>query len=133
MSEQRMRLWTVKTCRPFHARPVENTVDPGYPDVEMVGATIECKAINAYPVRDTTCLLIHHYTQHQRLWAKRRTRAGGNHSLLLRVDREWLLFKGEPVWKRVGLNATKAELRELAVARWNGTPDEEEFRAAVMQ
>lgn len=127
-----MRSRVVKMCRLFHARPVENTVDPGYPDVEMVGATIECKDVEAWPVRWTTRLLIHHYTQHQRIWAKKRTRAGGNHSLLLKVDREWLLFKGSPVWERVGLNATRAELRELAVARWNGTPDEEEFRAAVI-
>jgi hypothetical protein len=133
MKEKRMRSWIVRVCAPLHARPVENVVDPGYPDVEMVCATIECKAVEEWPVRETTRLLLHHYKKEQRLWAKHRIEAGGNHILMLCVGREWLLFRGEVAYTRVGHDATRAELYELADVHWNGLPDEDEFREEVQR
>lgn len=126
MSERDMRRNVMRRLRELDAKPVENPVWPGTPDVNYVEGWIELKWARAWPVNgNTSPVLIHHYTPQQRVWLARRWKAGGNSCLLLQVGKEWLLFTGEVAAVHVG-RATRVELERLAVRHWrNGLITEE--------
>lgn len=95
-------------------RPVENPVDPGFPDVEFIGGTIELKKLEHWPVRPDTPVRLDHYTQQQRVWHTRRWAKGGNVTLLLQVEAEYLLLTGIVAATILG-TAPQAELRREAL------------------
>jgi len=98
---------------------VENPIHPGTPDVNLCdGRWIELKSVESWPVRESTCFRIQHFTQQQRVWLYRRWKyAPGSTFLLLevRAARQWLLFDGNVAAKVVGL-VTTAEHRVNARA-----------------
>lgn len=111
--EKLLRSHVVAALKPLDARPVENPVDPGFPDVEFVGGTIELKKLEHWPVRAETPVKLDHYTQQQRVWHTRRWTKGGNVTLLLQVESEYLLFTGIVAATILG-HVPQAELRREA-------------------
>lgn len=107
---------------------VENgAVGIGTPDVNITTGWIENKFARRWPPRGGA-LRLDHYTPKQRAWALRREKAGGKVWLLLRVDNEWLLFRGGTAALLLGKDeGTREALYRAVVARWTRTPKSEEI------
>lgn len=107
--------------KPLHAQRIESECTPGFPDVEFIGGTLELKYEDHWPKRDTTNLNVRSLSKNpnQRAWWKKRASMGGNVWVLLRVEKDWLLFEGE-VAAEVLCNCTKDELFEHAHSAWMG-------------
>jgi hypothetical protein len=124
--ETDMRRFVCSALKSLDANAVENALVRGYPDVEFVGGTMELKHLPKWPVRPETIVRVDHFTPIQRGWLRRRAARGGRTWLLLRVDREWLLFKGEVAADVVGCS-NAADLRAAATALWATRPTESEL------
>lgn len=98
-------------------KPVENPIGPGFPDVEFIGGTIELKQVSNWPSRSSTPLRLPHYAQVQRVWHTRRWSKGGNITVLLQVNSEYLLFRGNTAAIVLGYDPQFA-LREAAYANF---------------
>lgn len=104
---------------------VENPALPGTPDVNFIGGWVELKQTRGWPAREDTVVQVDHFTPQQRIWLRRRWRMGGNVTLLLKVDRTWLLFDGLTAARIVG-KVPRAELTAQALRVWeNGLNDGE--------
>jgi len=108
----------------------EDSLQKGIADVSFVSLNgnhgwIELKKLPDWPVRDGTLVTIDHYTDDQRIWLRRKGRAGGFVFLLLQVSRDYLLFD----WKRaagVG-KLTKMNLFNICQNSWQGRMNYEEL------
>lgn len=127
MSEATLRNYARKGLNEFGVLSThhEDMLNIGLPDLSYGGyganGWIELKWLPEWPKRDSTIVKIEHYTKEQRFWLLQRGRTGGRCWLLLRVDREHLLFDHEAAQK-VGL-VTRAELSALAMVHWPGGID----------
>jgi hypothetical protein len=128
MLESDMRQQVVAMLRSLHAFAVENGgCHPGTPDVNHRDGWIECKATEYWPAKaETPVRLDHPVTNQQKIWLRLRFRAGGPAHVLLTVDGEWLLFEGVVAAEHLG-TATRAELYDLCLEHWTGTPTAEEL------
>jgi hypothetical protein len=96
---------------------IENAVAAGTPDVNYCfhgcEGWIEFKEVAEWPPNGGP-LRVPHFTPRQRLWLRRRRRAGGRAWLLLRVraTSEWLLFDGAVAAELLGTSAR--EVLQLA-------------------
>jgi hypothetical protein len=108
-----------KCLLPLDAQRVENDCVMGYPDVEMIGCTMELKYEPKYPKRPTTKVNIKSLTKNpaQRAWWERRARKGGRVYVLLRIEDDWLIFDGVTASKCL-CYSTKSELFEKAIRVW---------------
>lgn len=104
---------------------IENMTGPGIPDVNFKHGWVELKNADKWPVRGGPLRLNHPPSPAQRAWLYRRWRAGGLAVLLVRVGKEWFLFRGLDVpalWAtdpneqqiRCGAFATLASPRAVA-------------------
>lgn len=125
MAETHQRARVIRALRPYHAVAVENgTVGPGTPDVNCTLGWLELKWLRRWPKNEETVVKIDHYTPQQRIWLKRRARAGGGVWLLLQVGREWLLFSAEYAAEHIGRDATRENLARNALLHMqNGLQD----------
>ena len=106
---------------------VENRVEYGTPDVNLVGGEwLELKWVRKAPKRGGI-LKIDHYTQEQKTWCERREHAGGRVFVLLKVSQEWLLFSGHIAVKYLG-KVSLEELRKVAIGKWVKTLNDNELR-----
>ena len=124
MAKPEQRMWEA-------LRPVMKPLDPvriesgatgsGIPDVNYVAGWVELKAAERWPPREGP-LRVDHFTTEQRTWLRRRNLAGGKAFLLLKVGKsEWLLFDGRVAAACLG-EFTRAQLYEVALARWSRLP-----------
>ena len=104
------------------ARPVENPIDPGFPDIEYIGGVLELKACPSWPARASTALRLDHYTQEQRIWHSRRWRKGGRVFVLVQIGSEFLLFNGLVASEVLGL-VPQAELRSRSCYQFASLSD----------
>lgn len=118
-----MRSRVTHALKPLDAMAVENSVQPGTPDVEFIGGWIELKSVDR-PVREGTVVQVPHFTPLQRLWLKRRCDRGGKAWLLLRIGTDWLLFDGRVAAAKLGCS-TFPELLRAAIVLWPSAPSEE--------
>ncbi len=107
-----------KALRNLDPVRVENRVEKGTPDVNLsLGDWVELKWQRKLPKRGGVIKLDHDMTPEQRVWAIRRSRAGGKVWLLLKISNEWMLFKGEVAAEYLGYS-TLEKLQEVAVKTW---------------
>lgn len=93
MSEATMRSRLVLRCKDLDMKPIENKVAKGTPDVNYIDGWLELKWLRGWPPKGGP-VAIPHYTNHQRLWLKRRWARGGRSFLVLQVRNEWFVFCG---------------------------------------
>lgn len=122
---------------------IENAVQLGTPDVNgclrRTDFWLELKNLQRYPTKITKdnpnlIVRIPHYTQSQRLWHRRRGRAGGRTGVLLRVCypvKEYLYFQWPACYKELG-NVPVDELRSAATVWQRGTFPTEALAFALM-
>lgn len=121
-----MRRRVLAALRPLDAVAIENLLEKGTPDVEYLGGGwLELKSVERWPPRGGP-VKCDHFTPEQRMWLRRRCRAGGSADLLVRVGNDWLLLKGLYAAERFGY-APKPELIERAWRYWEGGLDEKEL------
>lgn len=116
----------VKALKHLHARPVENSVGPGTPDVTCTAGWIELKWMRRWPARPDTKVIIEHYTKKQKWWLRDRWNAGGGAWLLLQVGREYMLFEA-PEAQLVHDGLTRGELYKHSAAHWKNGLDGKEL------
>lgn len=125
MSESGQRQRVIRALKSLDARPIENPIGPGTPDVNYIEGWIELKWLRRWPKGALTVVQLPHFTTRQRRWLNRRFNKGGNAWLLLQCGREWLLFTGRDAHEYVG-RMTRRGLYRCARARWtNGLKNEE--------
>lgn len=121
-----MRLQMGKNKHWLEATRHEDTLQLGIADVSFVSTNrvhgwMELKQIDEWPKRESTILKIDHYTDDQRLWLKRKGKAGGHVWLFVKVGRDYLLFDWEAA-QRVG-KLNKAALYDIAWKVWEKKMD----------
>jgi hypothetical protein len=121
-------------CAGLHPVRIENAAGSGTPDVNITLGWIELKQVAAkdMPKRPDTILRIDHFTDVQRIFLLKRSRAGAACWLLLLLDREWLLFMGKDAAMQLGKLNTAAT-RELACRSWSAPPDKDTFQKALRE
>ena len=119
-----MRHRVIRALKPLDAISVENSVHPGTPDVNCVGAWIELKRLKGW-TKTRHLPAMPHYRQEQRIWLRRRWRAGGVALFLLQIGTEWLLFDGE-IASCLQRGQMQRLVRNAAIHCWpDGIVDEE--------
>jgi len=103
MSEKTMRKHLIKVLRKLDAKSIESPMQPGIPDMNYVGGWIELKWLKEWPKRPETMVAMDHFTREQRVWLRRRARAGGVVWVMLQVGREWMLFQGDHAARYLGV------------------------------
>ncbi|UQS95131.1 recombination protein U [Pseudanabaena phage Pam3] len=94
---------------------VENHALPGTPDVNFIEGWVELKHADSWPVRGGPLRLGHPPTPEQKVWLARRWHVGGNCGLVLRVGREWFLFRGCDVRSLWAGHPLRSDLEAAAV------------------
>lgn len=129
MAETDLNKRVMDALRTWDPRRVENTVDPGTPDIEYIGGHIEDKQIRNWPKRPDSPLRVPHYTAGQRGWHRRRRRAGGRVHVVIEVGTDVFVFDAADAAEGLG-NWTMEQmfLHALLVMRpWN----REKFRQFI--
>lgn len=126
-SERDMRKRIVAALRPLDALSVENGVGVGTPDVNFADGWLELKSMGGWPRDPEKPLVIEHFTPVQRMWLARRVTAGGRAYLLLKVNHDWLLFRGGYATDLVHRGVTRLEAGPLAIRAWWGRLDDAEL------
>jgi hypothetical protein len=75
----------------------EDALQKGIADVSYISTLgqhgwIELKQVNEWPKRESTILRIDHYSDDQRMWLKRKGKAGAFTWLFVKVQRDYMLF-----------------------------------------
>ena len=127
MSEKDVTRTLSRLLKPLHAVRIEDGLGKaGVPDINISTGWIEAKNLKSYPVRETTPVRLKHpYTLEQKIWAEKRTKAGGKVWLVVKVASDWYIFL-PPNSYLVG-ELTKAEMREKAVTWFHYEPPQEEL------
>ena len=102
----------------------EDKLQSGICDVSFVDnlsghGWMELKQVNEWPKRSATILHCRHYTDAQRIWMKRKGSAGGNVWLLIKVERDVLLFDWFMALD-VGRTMTRQDMFCKAKDYWRG-------------
>jgi hypothetical protein len=111
---------------------VENPARPGTPDVNYVEGWIELKKLRRWPRDPDAVVPCVHFRTGQRVWIKRRARAGGRVHVLLQVGQDWLLLPGAGAAAELGY-VPRARLEEMAVRVWHGGIEMKELKRCLMQ
>ena len=98
----------------------EDNCSPGIPDISFcyqgVSGWIELKYRDKFPIKESTPILFSHFTIIQRKWMEQYTKAGGNGWILLRIEKETFLIKGQAA-KIIG-ELNHRNLINIASAYW---------------
>lgn len=111
---------------------VENPVNPGTPDVNYNLGWLELKFLREWPVRPETVVSVEHFTPQQRVWLLRRHKAGGRAFMLLQVEQDWLLFRGDVAATIVG-HATRKQLIDASRGYWPNKLNPQELRECLTE
>ncbi len=105
----------------------EDKLSGGIADVSFVcggkHGWIELKHLDAWPKRSGTVVRCKHYTDEQRIFLKRKGRAGGNTWLFAKIGRDYLLFDWQQAQQVFVSELNTEETRMLAYAIWEGRMD----------
>lgn len=100
---------------------VENRADPGTPDVNYLFGWIELKVIKKWPENPNAQVPCKHYTAQQRVWSKRRSRAGGLVFMIVEVGKSIIVLEGQVAARLLG-HTTREELEREALLVSDGLP-----------
>lgn len=114
MSEKSMRSVIVQALKPLDGMAVENFALPGTPDVNFCEGWLELKWLQGWPKNPNKPVPMRHFRPHQRLWIRRRAKAGGKVYIVLQVRAEWLVLDPLLGAKMLG-TATRAELFSITL------------------
>ena len=118
----RGRVVKILTKMGLDAMAVENPAKPGTPDINYIGGWIECKKTSKWPKREETIVkLDHELMSSQKLWIRRRSKAGGKVFVLVQVDHYFLIFDGLWAVNNLG-RKTRQELEDgslFCVSGWS--------------
>ncbi len=118
----------------WDAQRHEEKFASGIPDVSFgaagVGGWIELKVLPKWPALDKP-VKIEHLTPQQKNWLWLRGNAAGRCWLLLKIQKEWLLFDHQ-TQRDIG-KMTQMDMRKRARKVWTGLPPREDFLAAVTE
>lgn len=89
MNEKQFRNKVIEILAPIGARPVENILDVGMPDVVCVAGWIELK-VSSRPKRSTSRIPVI-WQPGQQPWLKKWRQHGGRAWTLLLLDETWIL------------------------------------------
>lgn len=117
MSESSFRSTFCKKLVSIDARPIENVLGAGTPDVNFIEGMIELKFLKEWPKKPATPVKFHRLSSAQKVWIGRRWHRGGNVWLLARIASDYLLFRGKDVQPLNTLN--RQELMDHALKVWN--------------
>jgi hypothetical protein len=112
-----MRSNLVKALKPLDAVAIESpSTGIGIPDVNCIGAWLECKWMKTWPKgADKNPVRFHHpLSQEQKVWLWRRNTRGGLAMCVVQVSRQWFFFDGiriKDLWEQM----TRPEMIEEAV------------------
>lgn len=134
-TESNMRGRIVQVLAGLHPVAIESGyVNPGTPDVNFIGGWIELKCVMSWPARPSTPLRVPHFTNEQRIWLRKRCRAGGGAWVLLRVGKghkaDWIILRGDVAADHLG-HCTRAELETHALRWWTPHLDEADLRRVL--
>lgn len=113
-----------------HFVRVENAVGKGTPDLSYCipgnpprEGWLELKCITHWPRSDT--VLIHHFTPEQKMWIRKRSLAGGNVWVLLKVEDEdqHLLFDSHFAYNSLGQSGRTSMEEESFFTFWGLTEE----------
>ena len=111
---------------------VETPASDGFPDVSHIHGLVELKYIRHWPKRASTPLRVEHYSQQQRVFHKRRCKAGGLCHVLIGVEKEHFLFWGEVAAEHLG-HMPRMEMIMRADAHWtDGSTMRKELRDEIL-
>lgn len=111
---------------------VETPYKDGIPDVNHIHGWIELK-VAKWPVRPITPVGFKKYYQQQRVWHKRRCHAGGLCHLLVRINKDVLLFRADVAADICG-KLPQEELIRRAVRYWpSGEKWKKELKNAIFE
>lgn len=81
---------------PLDPERVENSIDLGTPDVNIISGWIELKEVDSVSTDADHLFNIKHFTVEQRAWIQRRARKGGSVWVVIHVVNtdEWLVLDG---------------------------------------
>lgn len=129
MRETEMRRRLIRILEPIWARPVENMLDVGMPDVVCVAGWLELKVADR-PKRPTTPVRVQ-WQPGQQPWLKRWRQHGGRAWTMLLLGEMWLLH--DALWSvdRLG-EATEDELIKHALGCWPKAPKFNELMEKLM-
>lgn len=94
---------------------IENRAGIGTPDVNFIEGWAELKNADGWPVRGGPLRLGHPPTREQKVFLTRRWVAGGSVWLVLRVGKEWFIFRGIDVPEIWRAHPTREQLNASAV------------------
>lgn len=129
MSEKKARAKLLKILAPIGARPVENIVDPGMPDVVCVAGWIEIKVAER-PSRSTTPIRVE-WQPGQQPWLRKWRQHGGRAWTMLRLGDTWILHDALWAVDRLG-EATEDELIKHAAGCWPTAPTFEQLAEKLL-
>lgn len=110
MSETHLQHRIIRHLWFYHAIPVENIKKPGTPDIAYVNGWIECKFLDAWPVKKDTIVRFRRFSGKQRIWLMRHIVMKGKAYVWLQVGTEFLIFDGHYAGTHLG-KVTASELK----------------------
>ena len=104
----------------------EDKLQKGIADVSFVSNSgahgwIELKKLHEWPVRESTIVRIPHYKEEQKIWLTEKAEAGGNVWVLIKINRDVILF-GWRVVPYLGM-MNRNEMLSRAAGFWPGKTD----------
>ena len=112
------------------AMRVENPLLPGTPDVECTLGWLELKQAPKWPGGNAP-LKIKHFTPQQKIWLNRRHSINGRAWVLLHVQGDFLLLRGDAASRLLGRSG-RDDLIAAATHHWIGSlPQPKEFQKCL--
>ena len=113
--EQQLNDKIMNAIRTRHPVRVENTADPGTPDINLVDMWIESKCIGAWPKRSDTIVRVPHYRPDQRAWQIKRRGMSGTCFVVLQVVSEVFVFDANEAAQHLGIDWTHDDMLSNAL------------------
>lgn len=125
MSEADMRKNLVEKLKDLDAKPIENPMRAGTPDINYIDGWIECKWMRRWPkgCNENPVSFTHPLSKEQGIWLNRRWKKGGRCYVALQVKREWFFFAGSNVQEYFGKVSRLQLIQYAALYFDNGLND----------